>query len=373
MALSPLSYKDVGSIVYDFDHAKFNVIHRPRETVIQEQIIPGQFNYFLFRENGLPVELIDRIATAHITSQPSVGALLNFYVGLPYLEGRTTVLADCQKANGYLNASAKVLLGRLNIAPSKNEGELVHFKQLMNIVFAEHFSQLTSEKKLEMLQRFQIKLWDQKNPEEKLHALERLLEYDQAIRDRVKMHLQFFSWRVQLVAGRVMQYRVFQACVSMVAYGVVVAVLGLLAYTIGNFALFIDKAVEDLISEDANYYVLNAVITASLTVSLMCIASLAVFIGFKVKFFVDSYGNQKPWYISYPVEGFTSVFTAIGTAGIQKLPDVFSRYAVAKVNAISKSMDEMATQYCNDQLPELLPRWHQLILHPPIVNLQANQ
>lgn len=387
MALRTLSYNDVGRIVYDFDHAKFGVAKpidpNPSQIVAAEQIVLNQL-LNSFREK-CPIELINILARYHIASQPSVGALLNFYVGLPYLKGRTAVLANSAKANGYLNASAKLLLARLNIQPSNKQEKLVHFKQLMDIVFVEYFSQLPPDKKLEMLQRFQVKRWDQKNPEEKLNALQKFQEYlpDQALWGRAKTQLQFLSWKVQLVVGRVMQNGIFQRCFfsavfaasGYVAYQLYAYSDLIMDYTFGFFLNKMIKVTEAAIGQDPGVFgVLKGVIILSSMVGL------AMFVGLKVSWWIESYGDQAPWYLSYPASGFGYLFKFVGKpfSTTVMIPFQITAYAAQKVESISKSMDDMAiknsqNQYCNDQLPELLPKWHQLILHPPIIPLQVHQ
>ena len=389
MALRTLSYNDVGRIVYDFDHAKFGVAKpvsdnpKPSQILAAKQIVLNQFqNSFLREKVQCPVELIDVLARQHIATQPSVGALLNFYIGLPYLEGRTTVLAKCEKANGYLNASSKILLARLNIQPSNKQEELVHFKQLMDIVFSEYFSKLTPDEKLEMLQKFQVELWDQKNPEEKLNTLQKLQEYlpDQATWGRAKMQLQFLSWKVQLVVGRVMQKGIFQACFSTVVF----AAAGYVAYHLYShrvlimdytFGLFIDKIMkvaEAAMGQDPGLFgVMKGVVV------IISMLGLGMYVALRVGWWIESYGDQAPWYLSYPASGFGFLFKLVSNplGTVLVIPFKVTAYAAQKVESVSRSMDDMviANFQKTEQFSKLLPKWHELILHPPIIALPVNQ
>ncbi len=369
-----LTFQDIGRIVNKFDHTHFDT-PTPSNGIAKEYATV-HFG-LLASESIFPIEVIDGIAKQYLASKPSVGNLLMLYRGAPSLPNYS--LRD-SPAERFLNGSAKDLLIKANLVPSQERGDLVHFKQLMNEVFCEYFQSLNHEQKLDILKKFQENYWEQKSPEEKLNTLQTLQAYlypDQSILSRAKVKLQFYSWKVQLVVGRVFQNGIFQVCFQ-------VAIFGASAY--GAWRLYslrdtmtdgitflMTKLFEIALGPDAmtrkDVGIWDAVKLGGLIVSLV---GFSVYASIKVSFLVLSYGNNVPWVLTYPVLGIKLlakfIQSPLGT--VVEIPFQVTQYANQRGFEISKLMDGIAIQnsqqqYINAFFPDLLGKWQQVVLNPP--------
>lgn len=102
------------------------------------------FNY-MAGYRSLALNVNQYIVDTYLPSNPSVIAMLDLYSGAPQTQGRP-ILTD-------LNAASKVILQKLNKRTSAFDGELNHFKQLLDLVLEPYFNQSPAAGKIEILRK----------------------------------------------------------------------------------------------------------------------------------------------------------------------------------------------------------------------------
>lgn len=381
--MATLTRNDVNKIVYKFDQAHFPDVAKPASKVeaAREYIRINRWE----RLSTFPLELVDRIIRHWLMTAPSVGALLMYYRGSPTLsrlQPPITLNSNC------LEGASKALLMQLRKEPTQERVELACFKQLMTLVFEEHFRGLGLDGQLAMVKKIQGATWELSDVELpannnlflKLNQLQQRLQMNQAGWDYTKVRLQLASWKVQLMIAHVLSSFGARVCLvvgsgycAVRTYFWVKPVSNKIAYVFGRKFYKLIKyglrqfGVDPHARGGSFPFKAFIILTTLMLSSVIGVAYLVARIHILCK---DRFPPLLLDIVEWPFVTVSELISnpvgiAVGIGfGIYNMGESLTAHVV-------RSMDKAAVtasqkQYIQDKMPSLKDKWHQLMLNAPL-------